>query len=960
MSKYDDIIDEVEIFAAAEKARRHRGAVRIRIAIISALVAMAGIGASTYVWLNAFPPRPVAIRNPIPPPPPAPAPAPLFPKPEIDWPAIVPGANIAWIAVADPSQDLLDLSADAQPVEISFERLSARRGSFSCPTPCNSRFTIVDLQERLQSRRIVLDCITGKDVGFADAMHSDSTSALHPDGRTFLHLEGNQLIVVDIATQQPVGAVDVHGIRWRIRQSTLAGPDKLLFRMAGNDPRNSMQLLAWDWKKHRLLANVVLQGNANHAGCGAISPGGRYLVTIGQSIGADRDAPQQLVAYDLQAGVLAGQLELPPAPRPDIPHAMMHPVMLWRAVAFSPDGRRLAAVRADGVFHLWDWTTGTLLCTSKLGAQWDTQPQFGRQQFEIAVFSENEPVFVGSRLYSCRTGDAVEVPGIVPGQIRPIEAYLAPGFVRVLESEPNGSVTMKTISVKGKAAIGADIELTAVDRNAIPLAPIPIDKRPARPGPLDQPIKNWPKLPPGGSVHALALAPGNPGHALLVRNRIDPYARLNASLQIEFVPLDLNAKSAAASFVLNRPRDPKPPELADKIALAKDGQTIAMIGFYDNRTIEIRNPAGKMLAAWRPHAREAVEQIGTLRDGRLLVRTETELSLWDWTPDAIKGIYRMPCAKAPFALDPAGTAVVFPIDARWRVADARSGMPLTTLESGTSAPPGPLDRVAFSPDGRSIARIAANNKAATLVVWSFENGAILAEMPIAKQPNRPLAWLDDDSIWLGDVIVSASRELPLRWLPDRPQDQHSPTMISGRLAFISREPTTLQNIVWPDDNARATVDLIDKTPPAIAIRPGDTIAVECVLEGVNSTQIQTREDFRNVLMMGLLQRGFVVRKNADRILRCTISSRVEGPPDDLLAEKTIAIQARLAWYVNDTLLHSQEFRTVGPAGPKQLFDPSLAAIRFWLAETNFRTIVSRIAETADPIPTQPLTLQLVE
>jgi len=798
MDDYDDNIDE-EIAALAEAhwlARRRVVRARILLAVSAAGVAGAVVAVLTFSAL--VPPRPAVVRIA-----PRPLVVPAGPQAVLAWPQVRPGQKVTWVAVADPSARRLELSKDIKAGEL-VQDLRDRGQMLAQPGPPDNRFLITSDRSNLldpaadppmvapgpppgeqqfPQRRRVIDSMTGKTHGFVEGIVPLRFELLHLEG-TFLFRESvDQYEIYDVPTAKRVAGLPKSQDAFSFLRAELAGPDKALVVLKREHP-SAVRFQIWDWPKNRLLADVEQP-------CGTLSPGGRYLATLGRiGEGADPYGPSHLVIYDLKAAKIAGQQEVAAPPRPMAPDPVMAPPYFWNAIAFSADGQRLAALRSDGILYLWNFATGQLITKTALDRVWTIANRRTGLKYPIVVWDEDEPVLIGARLYSCRTGRLIRLP-LEAWHDQTIKGYPAPGFVRLHQTDSRGRRIVKTMAIDTKGARRLDEGIVEVNLEAVPLAPVAAQA--AKPGPAQNPVRHWPALNPGGSAQALTFAPSS-SRALLVRYQDDDLLTIikRKPNRLEFIPIDIAAGKAEPAFLFEAPKAMVLVNLADEVALTSDGRHILMVALEDRRTLEVCDLAGKKVVAWRPHLRDPIKQIAILKNGQCLVRTESDLftegslSLWEWTPDKIRGIYRMPGVTSHVAVDPSRTTAVAAIDGQWRVFDAATGATLGSLDAAKDHVPWPLDRGAFSPDARNVAWLTTREPSMALIVWDIETGHVRLHQSLPKHVLRRVAWLDNDSVALGDVVFGVSRKLPIRWIPrPKPLDERSfSTSVAGRLVFV--------------------------------------------------------------------------------------------------------------------------------------------------------------------------------
>ena len=348
-------------------------------------------------------------------------PAPQVPKFRVE---LKGGAKVPWVAVADPQP------GPAAPPLAAGDRPLAPLAKFVANpvmvTEPESRIVLA-LEKHRTRKFSVLDLATGQTRA---RVQDDQVVCFDSAGKHLVRARPNRFEIFTIDDDKAVARVSQGRVGGPVT-GELAGTDKLLVRieLGGFERRH----VVWDWTKDRLLLDRRIPDRQNGFGASALSPGGRYFVTIGHA--GENDDPlssDELVVVDLQTGIVAGRTAVDPPEEHQVGFDDQPQGQCWAALAFSPDGRRLGAVRSDGVLHIWDWTTGTLLRTTRL----DDPGLFlrGCDRRAMAFLNENEPVLVAGSLYSPMDGSKLTLPKLGPG--RDIVSYPSSGRVVAIVKDP--------------------------------------------------------------------------------------------------------------------------------------------------------------------------------------------------------------------------------------------------------------------------------------------------------------------------------------------------------------------------------------------------------------------------------------------------------------------------------------------------------------------------------------------
>lgn len=928
MADYDDIIDEVSLFQTQQKARSARRRYFAQVLLIVLLVGIPLIGAASYFVYETMSRRRAIAQ----------APPRQLPAPEAveAWPKIRPGERIPWTAAPDPSPGLMELAKDLKPFTLQTDH---RHFEMHFASPAGSRFFVLYGPENR-----VFDSATGLLVGKSPG--HEALVALHPEGRLLTHRTHDGFAVFNGEANKEVARIAQTHRHFHSFTGQMAGADHFLIR---TESTKSIRFHVFDWVKGEMVADVAQPTSALHLGCGVLSPNGGYLAMVGRLSSADDPfGPDQLIVYNVRTGKYVGLKEIEPPPPPVPPFgATAH---YWHDAAFSPDGNRFAALRSDGKLHLWDWATGELMFRTSLSKDWMLYSRNLSRPFSIVLYDEHEPILIGSRLYSCKLGTPLRLPGDQLHSFQKIDAYPAPGFVRLFGQGVRGNLVSHLIAFDREKFLQDNQGIDQFDPSRIPIAPLAAEPPPPKPGPVANPVTAW---PPTDSGRILGVSFANDQHrALLVQDDSGRFVVESGlrKAKLHFTPLNLETGVADPPFQLTSP-DLLNMAIGRCVALSPDGKTVCMVALDDPRTVEVRDLKGQKLFAWRPNFQSDVQQLAFVANGRLLVQCESELIFCKSMNGKYEGVFRMPKAVL-HALDPSQTVMLVSAEGLGTF-DVRTGARLVSFDPAKTAE-GSMIRYTISPDGRSAARLSSRQRESALTVWSTETGRVLFETKIAHIAARPLEWIDADSLWMGDVIFSVSRQQPVRWIRKNRIPESAPIAIAGRLHFVSKNGTLLRPD-WPDAQAIATLDSLEKNLPRRILTPGDRVRVICTIEKIPQRNLLNEKHVKMLLETALKDRGFLLDDSAAVTLRCDVS-QIEPDPGEVLAKGFRVLLCRLEWHDVDGVIWSDQFETQQLGEGDVFFIDRAEDVRNWIIAADFRTILLRTANGPDPIPTAALNL----
>lgn len=252
---------------------------------------------------------------------------------------------------------------------------------------------------------------------------SVTSVAFSPDGRI--------LATGGVGNRDPRGSDSTTVILWDVatgkRRTTLVrdfdvesldfSPDGRILATAGLDPR----ILLWDARTGVRRGILKREYDLNGFPCALFSPDGRILAACSES------TP---VMWDVATGKILPRVEILTASS-----------TRTYALAFSPDGRTIAAGSTDGAVRLWDVSSGKLRGTWQSHTKPVHAVAFSPDGRILATGSEDET----ARLWSMATG---KVRAVLPVGRLPASFYGRLNTVGSLTFSPDGR-TLATGSEDG-------------------------------------------------------------------------------------------------------------------------------------------------------------------------------------------------------------------------------------------------------------------------------------------------------------------------------------------------------------------------------------------------------------------------------------------------------------------------------------------------------------------------------
>ncbi|MEI5101714.1 serine/threonine-protein kinase [Streptomyces sp. PmtG] len=272
----------------------------------------------------------------------------------------------------------------------------------------------------------------------------------------------------------------------------------------------------------------------------------------------------------------------------------------------------------------------------------------------------------------------------------------------------------------------------------------------------------------------------------------------------------------------------------ESLAVSRDGRFLAT-GGYD-KTLKLWDLTARREKATCEGHTDAVQSVVFSADGATLYSGAfKELLVWDANSGAAKD--ELATYKGEFdyvsclAMSPDGKTVAVGVGSRIELMDPRSGRVRETLEGHT----GSMNWVAFSPDGKTLASVAADVGKSGIRLWNTRNGRSLKTLrdggeknysEVAFSPDGKTLIANGPGIQLWDV---AAKRLTRKLTDDheylasaayRPADAGSSgkAIVVGGGGYIEIEETDTVGrtvSVWDADSGKRTTTLVvgdPKTP----------------------------------------------------------------------------------------------------------------------------------------------------
>jgi WD40 repeat protein len=275
----------------------------------------------------------------------------------------------------------------------------------------------------------ILDALSGKELrqfqGRANfGTYSDSFA---PDGKTFASANGDQIHLEEVSTGKETRQIKAN----HLGVSALAySPDGKWLASGG---MNNMIRL---WETASAKEHVLGGGHRGGIFLTAYSPDGKNIATV--------SADYSVRLWDADTGMEIRRFERTPPQNPNNNNGGEYPQGNGAGVAFSRDGKTLAAAWTDGLLQIWDWHSG-----KEIGKFHDSKGQFAT----FLTFSpDNKTLATG------RQDGLIQLRDVATGkELRQIRAFKI--------QDPNGQVygacgiSLLTYSQDGKTLVAGGYEL---------------------------------------------------------------------------------------------------------------------------------------------------------------------------------------------------------------------------------------------------------------------------------------------------------------------------------------------------------------------------------------------------------------------------------------------------------------------------------------------------------------------
>ncbi|HEY8504754.1 MAG TPA: hypothetical protein VIL46_09240, partial [Gemmataceae bacterium] len=610
----------------------------------------------------------------------------------------------------------------------------------------------------------------------------------------------------------------------------------------------------------------------------ALSPGRKYLAVTSRDY---------VYVYRLADGTLAGTQRVP---RPEKQHSRYE----CKGLAFSPDGKELAGLFAEGLSNdqmiaAWDLARGEQthahVFPAEGGIRWYKGPA-------IDYLPDGQAWLVSGKLVvEHDTGTLLTKLNV--GERDPNRCAVLPNdlLLVVTSAGVHGSPFVReayerSVKAAREAGPGAQAAPKAADRFGVrvvrsaPGAAWSVRPEVLTPLSLGSPV---PLANPGKEVLSVHFSRADTGHAATLST---------VELAVPFIRkilrcdrYDLTGRRHLGGFEVPAKFKEIKPGWTPVADLSPKGERFAVCSPTEPQRVDLfAAEGGAHLAGFLPYRQEvtAVKWLAFLDADRLLTLSETgRLTLWE--VPACKAVYESGDNLTKVALDPPrkwlaavnGTSVDL-IDAA--TGEAHGRLPVTA--------PLPADgkgmKLAFRPDGQELAAVIPGGADQTVLLWNLQTGQLGAEFKTEAVHPEGLHYCGTGHLLAGDgALIDLERKL-LVWSYSHPHGlpraNDSP---DARHWFVAQGPNNaatglLTAAALPDPAVGRMLEQASEPGVEKVLGPGDAIAIKLNFPGPPGDAEGFRKDLYRRLSDALTGRGFRVDDRARVALVITANQTDSG------------------------------------------------------------------------------------